>query len=315
MTDSSPAPVVRSYPLAQVMFWAAFAFLLLLAGAIHRADHVFVTHVELEVMSFGLLALWPMIVFETWLAVFIRNREVRPLQSTVVRAIWITLVPPLRMGMPCPFTGRMWLPFWGWCDRGKPLEDRLDRAFHKPMLVFALLILPVLVFEFVRASEVRANPPLALALHISIAVIWVAFATEFVIKVSAVRKPFVYSKDRWLDLAIVLLPMLEFGLRMLADAAPLARLVRLTRAVAAPEQMARMGQVYRLRGLLMKGWRAVLVLRLVAKITGNTPQKQLQRLETQIADLEQVCADLRAQAEQLRKQCEGERSRVSGPLV
>ena len=46
----------------------------------------------------------------------------------------------------------------------------------------------------------------------SVAVIWVAFAFEFVVKVSAVRRPFVYSKDRWLDLAIVLLPMAEFVL-------------------------------------------------------------------------------------------------------
>jgi hypothetical protein len=102
-------------------------------------------------------------------------------------------------------------------------------------------------------------------------------------------------------LAIVLLPMLEFALSEVADAAPVARLLRLTRAVA-PEQIARMGQMYRLRGLLTKGWRAVLVLRIVAKVTGNTPEKQLRALEQQIADAEASLADLRAQAEALRRQ-------------
>jgi hypothetical protein len=224
------------------------------------------------------------------------------LRPTIIRAIWITLVPPLRMGMPCPFTGQLWIPYWGWCERGKPLEDRLDRAFHKPMLVFALLILPVLIFEFVRKEEVHSQPALALTLHIVIAVIWVAFATEFVIKVSAVRRPFVYSKDRWVDLAIVLLPMLEFALSVLANASPLARLVRLTRAVSAPDQLARLGQIYRLRGLVTKGWRAILVLRIITKLTGNTPAKQLERLECQIAEVEASLADLRTQAEQLKKQ-------------
>ena len=298
----TPTETARPYPPARVMFWLAFLHLLLLAGVTHRAGHAEATRPEVWVMTVGLLALWPIVAVETWVAFLIRDRAVRPRRPTLVRAIAITLVPPLRMGMPCPWTGHLWLPRWGWCERGKLLEDRLERAFHKPMLVFAVLILPVLALEFLRAEDVRSSPALALILQASVALIWVAFATEFSIKVSASRKPFVYSKERWLDLAIVLLPLLEFALSTLADAAPVARLLRLTRA-AAPEQLARMGQMYRLRGLLMKAWRAVLVLRLVAKLTGNTPEKQLRKLEAQIAEAETSLADLRAQAEDLRRQC------------
>jgi hypothetical protein len=300
MTAASPAPH-RPYPLAPLMFGLAFAYLLLLAGVLHRAHHPEATRIEVQVMVYGLLVLWPVIALETWLAVLIRNRAVRPLRSTVARAIWITIAPPLRMGMPCPFTGWLWLPGWGWCERGKALEDRLDRAFHKPMLVFAVLILPVLALEFTRVEEVRSNHSLALVLHISVGVIWVAFAVEFAVKVSAARRPFRYCRERWIDLAIVVLPMLEFALTSVADAAPIARLLRATRAVA-PEQLARMGQMYRLRGLLTKGWRAVLMLRLLAKLTGNTPEKQLRKLEEQITEAEVVLADLRAQADALRRQ-------------
>jgi hypothetical protein len=284
------------------MFWLAFLHLLLLAGVLHRAHHPEITRLEVSVMAIGLLALWPIIAVETWVAVLIRDRAIRPLRPTLVRAIAITLVPPLRMGMPCPWTGRLWLPRWGWCERGRTLEDRLDRAFHTPMLVFAILILPMLGLEFFRVEEIRSSSSLALALHIGVAVIWVAFATEFAVKVSASRRPFVYSRDRWLDLAIVVVPLLEFALSQLAEAAPLARLLRLTRAVG-PDQLARMSQVYRLRGLVMKGWRALLVLRLVAKVTGNTPEKQFRRLQAEIAEAEAALADLRAQAEELRRQC------------
>lgn len=164
-------PTPRPYPLGPVMFGLAFVHLLLLAGILHRAHYPEATRIEVQVMAYGLLVLWPVIVLETWIAVLIRNRAVRPLRSTVARAVWITLAPPLRMGMPCPFTGMLWLPGWGWCERGKSLEDRLDRAFHKPMLVFAVLILPVLALEFTRVEEVRSNHALALALHISVAVI------------------------------------------------------------------------------------------------------------------------------------------------
>jgi hypothetical protein len=310
----TPAPADRPYPPAKVMFWLAFFHLLLLAGIVHRAPHAEATRVEIWVMAVGLFTLWPVIAAETWVAVLVRNRELRPRRAALVRAAAITLVPPLRMGMPDPWTGRLWLPRWGWLDRGKCLEDRLDRAFHKPMLVFAVLILPVLALEYVRVVEVRSSPTLALVLHVSVAVIWVAFATEFAIKVSATRRPFIYSKERWLDLAIVLLPMLEFALTALADAAPVARLLRLTRA-AAPEQLARMGQMYRLRGLLIKGWRAALVLRLVARLTGNTPAKQLRQLECRIAEAEALLADLRLQADELRRQCGSEQDRVTVVIV
>src|SRR5262245_45189448 len=226
-TPTLPPPEPRPYPFARVMFWLAFAHLLFVAGVVHRANHPQVTQTELRLMGGGLLILWPLIVVETWLAFFFRNRALRPPAFSRTRAIWITVFPPLRMGLPCPFTGRLWLPVWGWCQRGIELEERLDRAFHKPMLLFAILILPVLVLALVQADEVRANHELALALHISISVIWVAFAVEFAIKVSAIRRPFTYSKERWLDLAIVLLPMLEFILTTLANSAGLARLLRL----------------------------------------------------------------------------------------
>ena len=126
-----------------------------------------------------------------------------------------------------------------------------------------------------------------------------AVASKFSVKVWPPAGVLVLRE--WMDLAIVLLPMLEFALSEVADAAPIARLLRLTRAVA-PEQLARMGQMYRLRGLLTKGWRAVLVLRIVAKVTGNTPEKRTPALEQQIADAEAGLADLRAQAEALRRQ-------------
>lgn len=306
------APVVRPYPLARVMFWVAFLHLLFLAGILHRAHYPEATRIEIWLMAVGLFALWPIIVVETWLTALIRNRAVRPLRATLIRAAAITLAPPLRMGMPCPFTGWLWLPRWGWCERGKELDKRLDRVFHKPMLVFAVLILPVLALEYVQAESVRQSPSLALAVHLGVAVIWVAFATEFAIKVSAARRPFIYSKDRWLDLAIVMLPLLEFALTALAEAAPLARLLRATRAVR-PDQLARMGQVYRLRGLLTKGWRAVLVLRVVSKLIGDTPQKQLRRLEAQIAEVESLLADLRAQADELRERCGPAESKAVGP--
>jgi hypothetical protein len=105
-----------------------------------------------------------------------------------------------------------------------------------------------------------------------------------------------------MDVAIVGLPTLEVVLTHWVDAAPLARLLRLGRALA-PDQIGQLGRAYRLRGLITKGWHAFLVLEGVSRITGNTAAKRLRRVEGQIADLEEQLVELRTQAEELRAQC------------
>jgi hypothetical protein len=117
-------------------------------------------------------------------------------------------------------------------------------------------------------------------------------------------------KERWLDAAIVLLPTLQFILIHWVEAAPLARLLRLGRALA-PDQLARLSRAYRLRGLLMKGWQAFLLLEGVARLTGNTPAKRLRRIEDQIEEMETEIAALRAEADDLRKRVAAAQSQTA----
>ena len=91
-----PTSTVRHYPLSRPMFWLAFAFLLVIAGVLHRGTQLQATRAELIVMALGLGMLWPVIAIETWVAFFIRDRSVRPRSSTLARAVWITFLPPLR---------------------------------------------------------------------------------------------------------------------------------------------------------------------------------------------------------------------------
>jgi hypothetical protein len=169
------------------------------------------------------------------------------------------------------------------------------------MLLFAFLILPILGFEYVQSEQVREIPLLVLALDISIAVVWVAFATEFVFKASVHPKPLTFAKERWLDVAIVVIPTLEFILTKWVDAAPIARLLRLGRALS-PEQVARMQRLYRLQGLATKAWHAILLLEGVSRLLGFTPEKRLAQLEEKIADLEEQLKEAREEADEVREQ-------------
>lgn len=285
--------------LALVMFVLGFIYLLGIAGIVHRAAYDRTLAIEVIVMCWVLVVLWPLFVTEGVLAVIYRSPEVT-LRKAVGRTLLVAVIPPARMAWINPVTDQIWLPWWGWRSPGRALLKALDKVFGAPMLVFAFLILPVLAIEYTQPDLVKETPWLGLTLDISIAVIWVAFALEFILKVSAAPNSLRHMKERWLDVAIVVLPMLEFTLTRLVDVAPLARLLRLGRAIG-PQQLGPLSRAYRLRALLMKGWHAFLILDAMARITGNTPEKRLRKVEESIADLEEQMAELQKEAEELRK--------------
>lgn len=297
--DTGPVPTTFDAIRARVMFALAFVYLLIVAGLVHRAVSVGVTDFELFVLYAGLSLMWPVFVAEAIWGVTQRDRSKRS-RPVYWRAVLVILMPPWRMALTDPRTGLIWVPRLGWWEPGKELFKRLELAFSGPMLLFAFLILPVLGLEYVNAESVRRNPGLALAADIGIAVIWVAFATEFIFKASAHPRPFRFAKERWLDVAIVVLPMLEYFLTRWVDAAPLARLLRLGRAIS-PEQIARLQRLYRLQGLATKAWHALLLLEGVARLLGQTLEKRLAKLEEKIAETEEELAELRRDADEIRK--------------
>jgi hypothetical protein len=286
--------------LAPIMFWLSFAYLVAFAGLVHRANQPEATNFELQLIVKCLVGLWPIFVIEAVIAFLRRDRSL-PTRRYLPRLLLVGLIPFTRMGWIHPATGMIWLPKLGWHPSGKALLKTLEKVFGIPMLVFAFLILPVLGAEYMAHDTARQSVPgFALAVDLGVAIIWIAFATELVIKAWAAPRTFTYLKEKWLDVAIVVLPTLEVFLTRVVDAAPLARLLRMGRAFS-PDQVARLGKVYRLRGLLMKGWHAFLLIEGVARITGRTPEKRLLQIEEQIADLETVLDELRAERDALRE--------------
>ena len=309
--EPPPTPSVHPWAdrLAPVFFWLAGFHLLAFAGLIHRAVRWRVTGTEIDVILGVLLGLWPVFAVEAALAFLFRDRA-RRRWPALVRVLAVILFPPARMGFVHPVVGKMWLPWIGWQLEGKGLLRRLDRAFGLPLLLFALLILPILGIEYIWAETVDESPAFEMVLNICMALIWVAFAAEFIIKLEASGQPLKYAREKWLNAAIVLLPTLEFILYWWTSASPLARLLRSTRAIA-PDQLARMGRIYRLRGLLMKGWHALLALELFARIIGDNPKKRLARLEERIALAQADLDELAAEAEVVRRVLNVQEAEVS----
>ena len=180
--DAVPRPEAR---LAPVMFALGFAYLLVLAGLIHRASQPEVTPLEMDLIRTALAALWPVFVIEAGVAVLRRAPGVS-LRKAALRALLVVLVPPMRMGWVHPAADRIWLPRLGWRRPGRDLLRSLDRAFGGPMLLFAFLILPVLGLEYVHlvraeAEIFRVGPEdrvfqgFSIAFDASVEEVWLAF--------------------------------------------------------------------------------------------------------------------------------------------
>lgn len=145
---------------------------------------------------------------------------------------------------------------------------RVDRCLHVPMLLLALMVLPILILETYYGNAVEAapgpattlvveaesaeppppdgeqvvfkHPVMRFVLTASMAFIWLAFLVEFVVKIAIAPSRVAYLTRNWIDMAIIVLPFLRPLRGMQALRA--ARLTQLSRA-------------YRLRGVVFKGLR------------------------------------------------------------
>lgn len=275
--------------------FAAAATSDLAADAPLPADSSSATRLQFAVIA-ALLAVWPLFWIE-----FLTNLALRPWdrseRSFHLFGFVCCLFPPLRMGARSPDLGRcLWLPGLGWQQANDRLRSELLRHFSIPMLAIAMLILPVLATEFFLKEQVENSPGLRIGLQISTGVIWLAFAAEFIVMISVAEQKLSYCKEHWIDLAIILLPLVSF-LRSL-------RILRATKVakVARVQQLSKMARVYRLRGLTTKTLRALLLLELVHRAFGNSPEKRLGRLRKQHTRMTRELRELERQMEHLEAQ-------------
>jgi voltage-gated potassium channel len=247
--------------------------------------------------------LWLVFCAEFLLQFLVRDRR-QPFWRTHLYGLVGCLCPPLRLGAHNPdMDGRLWLPGFGWRRANKALRVRLERILSVPMILIAMAILPVLLVEFGMRHQVAQHRWLQHTLHVSLGVIWFAFAAEFIVMLSVADKKLRYCKEHWIDIAIILLPFVSF-LRSL-------RIVRVTRVaqLARMEQLVKMSRLYRLRGLAMRALRAMLLLKLLNRLLPSDPRKQLKRLREQLKDKQADVRQLKIQIIDLERTIAAEEAR------
>jgi len=281
--EQTPLDQVLAFPMFVVtLVWLALAGVAmhLLSDPEGRYVHV------VMICGWGVLALWVVYFVEAWLHWKAESGHFR-------QHLKIFLFPPFRLGGRDHVTGKtVWIPGMGWQKASDDLANEIDLKLSIAMIAIAMLVLPLLAVEIIYREGISNNRTFGLVIQLAQAFIWFAFASEFLLMISLVKKKFQFMKVHWLDLAIICLPMIAF-----------MRIFRLGSA-ARLTKLSRTAKVFRVRGLAMRAWRAILILQIVDRLIHRNPEKRLRLLETQIVEKRSEIEVLEAEVKLLKEQIE-----------
>lgn len=311
---AAPAPEPILSPFAQwldryvsrPMFFLSIVYLAVAAGVIHRLGEGEFAIVEAAVMLWALAALTPLFAIEAWIRFFLTRNQIAFWPRLGILVI-VHVFPFVRIAMRSHADpSKLWLPGLGWQTVDRPLRRRLEHFFGIPMIVLAVMVLPILGIEHFWEEQVREHFWFKLTLDIASSLIWMGFAIEFTLMISIAESKIAYCFQNWIDLAVVALPVVDF--------LPLLRLWQLARLVQL-NQISRLGRLYRLRGLMYKGWRAFLLLEMINRLLGNYKERRLKKLRDMVAAREVELQEMRQEIAELEAAIQKEKEAALPPTT
>jgi voltage-gated potassium channel len=211
--------------------------------------------------------LWTFFVLDAFIVMVLAYMgNVRIAQSALIRKLFGLIFPPIAIGQRNLIDpDKIWLPFYNWSKCNEGLFNHLKKQFSIPMIIIALLIIPVLLIEWQFYEEVEnfLNTDLSLLLGLIQGFIWFAFAFEFLLLIAITDNKFSYIKRNWIDLLIILLPFVSF-----------VRSIRLVKVA----KITQLSRGYKLRALLMKAREGFIFASFFSRIMAVKPDFQLNKL-------------------------------------
>lgn len=220
-------------------------------------------------MGYGFLWLLYLLDFFTvlWLSI---QSNTKIAQSAFIPKLLSLLFPPMGIGLRhMEEPEKTWLPYHHWSKCNEGLFNRLKQQFSIPMIVIALLIIPVLLIEWQFYDQVERwlQTDLSFVLDMVQGFIWLAFAFEFILLISISDEKFTYIKKNWIDLLIILLPFVSF-----------VRPLRIVKVA----KLSHLSRGYKLRALLMKARQGLIFASFFYRLLAIKPDFQLKKLKKKL---------------------------------
>jgi len=138
-----------------------------------------------------------------------------------------------------------------------------------------------LSFDQIEKTKSCRPSILEIAMWLITSFIWFCFALEFILLVSLAEKKLDFCKKNWINIVIILLPLLAF-LRSLQ----LFRFLRMAKA-------GKLMRVYRLRGIITRVAKLATLFNLIERMLSRNPDKYGSHLREKISEKEEELAELK----------------------
>jgi len=171
----------------------------------------------------------------------------------------------------------------------KSLYQRIEKQFLYPILLISLIMIPFWIMEIFEKTSI--HPLLYHIINWGNAVIWGLFLTEFIIMISITQKKGHYVIKHWLELFIIILPLLA-----------LSRFILITKYLKISKstyilwlvKIQNMLNIYRARSVINRLIRILIIIDIVKRFyQRKNPQRYLLILKNELREKEEEVTDLK----------------------
>jgi len=276
--------------IAKVMFVITIIFLFLIGLIIQYWQ----TDKGLELLSYSqiiitiLLIVWPIFFFERLLyLIFCDDKKT---WKSYLSPLFVTLLPALHLATRA--CGKREYILWSfrWQLVTPDLYTHIEKKFLYPILLLSLIMIPFWITEIFYPEKLTTHPLFIHLINRGNALIWILFVTEFFILFSIAEKRMDYLKKHWMEILIIILPMLA-----------LTRFVLISRSLYLI-RIQHFLNIYRSKVVLNRIIRILVILDLVKRFyKRRNPEKYLIRLQKQLTEKEKEISDLKTQISEMEQ--------------
>jgi voltage-gated potassium channel len=282
---------------AAIMFLVTLAFLTALAIVIQYTQ----TESGLERLLYTrqliilLIVCWPFFFIERIIYLIFCQHS----WKSYVWLVVITLLPPIRLATRrCNQPDFIWLLTWRLINSS--LYTKLEKRFLLPILLLSLFMSPFWVTELFFPDKLNNHELLYHLVNLGNALIWELFVIEFIIMFSLAEKKLPYLKKHWLELSIIVLPMLALASILISRYALLKQFNLINpENLLKIERIRRILNIYRTRVVFNRILRIFIVIDVLKRFYQHrNPQKYLTLLQEKLAQQEQEIVKIKQQITQ-----------------
>ncbi len=281
-----------------IIFFMSLIMLLIVSAIINNFSYNeegFQLNPFLVKMGYFYWALWLIYLIDFFTVLSLANKENVKMASSafIIRSLGLVF-PPIRIGTRHLLDPDLiWMPYYHWAKCNEGLLKHIKEKFSVPMIIIALLIIPVILIEwqFYDQAASYLQSDLSFILDMVQGFIWLAFTFEFIMMISISNEKIEYAIKNWIDILIIILPFISF-----------MRTIRLVKVA----RLSQLSRGYKLRGLLMKARQGLFFASFFYRLLTIKPDFQIKKLKKKLdknqVERERIEEDLIKLFEVIQKQ-------------